>query len=272
MDDLQKQKIELAIEEKELEAKELAESFPHAKRIILIVFAILIIPIFFVAKYATTAAYMYKFEKTQIVAHSAIFNSLPIEQVEVKFLPVTDNAYSAYALIKNPNKDLVVAHLKYTFNFYDASGKKIYNASDETFLLGGGQKYIILPNARMASTPAKVELAIADPVWKKRLSIPNIIVQTNIPTYADQTDPYGFSIDGKLQNLSTYTLRKVVVSGVVTDSDGKVIAVSQYRTDSVKAKDIREYKMFWPINLESKISSAPKIFVESNPLDENNLQ
>jgi hypothetical protein len=270
MDELQKQKLELEIQEKELEAQEFVQSFSHGKKVLIGVLAILIIPAFFLSKFVTAQIYSYNTVKSE--AHPAVITSLPVNVVEVEVLPISGNSYSAYALIKNPNRDLVATDLPYTFKFFDEKGSQIYSTSDKTFLLGGAQKYVILSNIRLNSKPGKVTIDVQNPTWKKRLSIPNVILQSSVPEFGNQQDPTGFFVTGEIVNTSVYTLGTVTISGVITDSKNDVIAVSQFKANAVESKEARSYRLFWPIELQAQMSGLPKIFVETNVLDPSNLR
>jgi len=268
---LEKQKITLEIEEKELEAREFVESYGPFRRYLLIVVAILIIPGFFAAKYITAALYVSNYSKTAPAAHPASFVTLPASIVETKILAVAGNSYSAYALVKNQNKDLADPNLKYVFNFSDSSGKLLASVSGTDFLLPGQLKYLIVPNVTLAEAPAKVEVSLPDQTWQKRLDIPNIQIDTPLPTHADSQDPPGFAIDGTFRNQSNFTLRTVVIKGIVHDRNNQVIAVTSRVENTVSPKQLRGYHLYWPQFLESSVSRL-EINVETDPFDQANLQ
>jgi hypothetical protein len=273
MDDLQKQKIELEIQEKELEAAEFVGSFSNAKRVTLIILTLLIIPGYFLAKFATAQILLYQFDKSKVTAHPAVVTSLPIEVVkgQSKLLPVTDTNYSAYALIQNPNRDLVATDVSYTFRFLDENGKVLHSVSEKTSLLPGARKYLIVPNVRINKTPNSVKVEFGDIQWKKRLSITEVVLQKSIPQFGRQSSPLGFFVEGTIRNNSVYNLRSILISGIVRDSEGEIIAVSQYKADAVTTKESREYRLFWPLDIADKVTNTPEIIVETNVLDPNNL-
>ncbi len=271
---LTKQKAELAIEEKEVQAKEFFLSFPGKKRYFIYALLILLIPIYFIAKYSVAAVYMHNFQKQAIIAHPAIFTSLPVQIIEAKALSISGDSYSAYAQIKNPNKDLIASELDYSFHFLDSSGNEISPSpiSGSTYILAGEQKYILVPTIHLSQAPASVKVEIQDPQWKRRINIPNIIIKSGIPKFGDQTSPIGFYIDNTFTNQSIYTLGDVKINAIVKDKDGNVIAVTQSVASTVKPQETREYKMFWPLPVAAKVQGYPQIIVETNPFDPNNLQ
>lgn len=272
MENLQKQKIELEIQEKELQVKEFFAGLPRVTYYIILVLLILTIPIFFISKWASRSMYLHSFAKQQTLAHPAIFTSLPVEIIESKILTMVGNSYAAFALVKNPNKDLVTANLQYSFSFRDSQDNEIAEVRDHTYLLGGEQKYVIVPQITLRTVPASVRVSIPDPTWKKRFALPNVIIQNGIPRYGDQTNPEGFFVASTIQNTSPYTLGAVRVNAIIFDQNRKVIGVSQYTANTVEPKESRDYKMFWPIPLAAYVGSSPQIIVETNILDPENLK
>lgn len=272
MENFQKQKLEIEIQEKELDLQDFMQGFSKAKRYTIITLVILVIPVFFVAKYVTAQVYMSDYSKRELPAHPSQFTSFPVKIIEAANLHIAGDSYSSYALIKNQNKDLSTPELKYTFHLFNDAGKEIYTYSGKTFLLSGQQKYLILPHATIKETPTKVTVEVTDPVWQKRLDVPNVILKTGIPEYGDQTDPEGFYIRGNVENQSTFNLGTVLVKGVVFDKDHKVVAVTEYSADTVTSKELRAYKMFWPVPLSSLVGGVPQVTAETNVLDSSNLQ
>lgn len=273
MDELKKEKLQLEVVQEEEDVEDFVLAFPGKRRYFLVGLIVMIIPIYFVAKYSTAAVYLLNFEKRAIVAHEAKVSSLPIQILSVRALSILGNNYSAYALIKNPNKELIASSLTYQFHFYGQNGQEL--ASDEsggTYILGGEQKYIIEPNVKLSEPPSKVEVEIKNPVWKKRLNIPNIIVRSGIPQFGDQDTPQGFYIQDSLTNSSVYNLGTVIVNAVVMNKSGEVIAVTKYVANDVKPDETREYKMFWPLPIAGNVQGTPQITVEANPFDPNNLK
>jgi|SRR5579872_1201289 len=270
--DLQKQKVILEIEEKELEAKEFVQSYSKFQRYALIIILILIIPIFFGAKYLTAALYFNNFKKAAAIsAHPATLVTLPVSIIESKILPVSGNGYSAYALIKNQNKNLVTPELTYTFNFYDASGAQIGSSQGTDFLLPGQQKYLIVPNIILNSIPAQLKVVIADPVWQNRIQSPSVPITNGVPTYSDQADPPGFAINSSFRNDSNYTLATVVVKGIVFDNSNSVIAVTSHIENTVSPEQTRDFHLYWPRFLQASVGKV-EVDVETNPFDPSNLQ
>jgi uncharacterized protein YcfL len=273
MDTIQKEKIELEIIEKEVETKEFFMSFSSKKRHFIIALLILFIPAYFIAKYSVAALIVHNFQKNAIGAHQSSVTNLPISILDVQALSILNNNYSAYALIKNPNKELIASDLKYTFHFFDASGEEMLATPEaSTYILSGEQKYVVEPNVKLQKAPAKVTVAIVDPLWKKRLSIPNIIIRSGIPQAGDQTNPDGYFINSSFTNQSVYTLATVTVNAVVFGPGHKVIAVTQRVESTVNPGETRNYKMYWPLPIAANVQGNPQIIVEVNPFDPNNLK
>lgn len=269
-ENLQKQKIELEIEEKELEAKEFVESYSPFKRYLLITVVILIIPAFFVAKYITSALYYSGYVKTAPAAHQAAFVTLPAVIMESKIIPLAANNYSAYALVKNQNKDLVDSSQKYIFDFKNKAGNSIGSVSGTDFLLPGQLKYLIVPTVTLSAVPDHVDVSLPNQTWQKKIDIPNIVFDSPLPTHADSQDPPGFTVDGTFRNQSHLTLHAVTVKAIVHDKNGAVIAVTSRTENTVSPQQLRGYHLYWPQFLEA-LQGRVEINVETNPFDPANL-
>ncbi|GAC1413329.1 MAG: hypothetical protein NVSMB66_4980 [Candidatus Doudnabacteria bacterium] len=269
---IEKQRLEIAVAEKELQTKEFFQGFSGLKRGLFFALVILIIPAYFLAKFTVAYFYLQNVSKNQVTAHAAVLQPLNVNVIDTHALSIINDSYSAYALIKNPNKDLSAKDLNYTFKFYDAANNQIGASKDRTYLLGGEQKYLVLANIKLKSVPQKVTVEIENPVWKRKLLVPNVLISKGIPQYADSVDPMGFAVQSTISNQSTYTIGSVKISGVLFNRDGKVIGVNQTVQNSLLPKEIRGYKLFWPIPLASQVALIPTIIVETNVLDLDNLK
>lgn len=272
MDDLQKQKLQLDIQEKELQTKELLQSFPKGKRILVVTLVILIVPMFFLTRFISSEIYMRDFAKREIKVQPGAVNAKAIQVLEVKNLGIGNDTFSSYAIIKNENADLAATEVKYTFHLFDASNKEIHTSSNKTYLLPSQQKFIILPNIKLASIPNRVAFELSEPTWKRRIDLPSVVLRTSIPEYGDNLETQGFIITGNVENQSAFNLSEVLVKGVVLGKEGQVIAVTQTQIRELKSKESRGYKMFWPVPLASESGGQPQIFVETNTLDSSNLR
>ncbi len=271
MDSIEKQKFEIAAEQSQDRIRQFFGSFTKQKRYLLFALVVLAIPVFYAAKFTAAQIILNRFYKTQIIAHRAAVTPQDVVIIETKALTIVGKSYSAYALIKNPNNDLVTKELKYTFHFYDAKGVELGNATDKTYLLGGEEKYLILPNIKLDQQPQKVSVQISQPVWQYRSDVPSVVVSTGIPQFADSTSPIGFEVNGSIQNQSISTIGEVKIDGIVFDKLGQVIAVIQRTEDSVQPKETRPYQLFWPLPIADQVSNV-RIIAETNVLDSNNIR
>jgi hypothetical protein len=272
--ELEKEKLAIGLEEAELDTKDFIASYPRLQKYFLLIIVVLIIPVYFIAKYSVGALYFNNFEKTAINVHSSVFTSLPIQIVDTKILPLGGNNYSAYVLVANPNKDLVAPDFKYVFNFFNFQGQQVsatISTEGHEFLLAGERKYIILPNVTLTDKPYSVKLVLSNPLWQKRLSIPNVVLSASLPAHADQQSPPGFIVDGTILNQSGFTLGQVKINAIVFDSFGRIIAVTQSVANTLAPKQQRAYHLYWPMFLQSVVGKI-QITPETNILDPNNLQ
>lgn len=268
-DNIEKEKLELEVQEAEVNAREFLLGMSPLRRNTFVVLLILIIPIFFIAKYTVYGFYISAWSKNKIIVQPSTAIQLPIKILDAKVLPISGNNYSAYALIKNQNSDLVAAQLNYTFHFIDSSGAEIRSSNGSTFLNAGEQKYVIIPRVILNTVPAKVQVDVVMPIWSKRINIPNVILNASTPNYND--DQNGFFVEGGVTNNSIYTLQTLKISALVFDANSNIIAVSEVEVNTVVPKETRNYHIAWPIPLKANTSFV-KVIPETNIFDSNNLQ
>ena len=277
MDDLQKQKIQLFIEETKIELNNFIQSFPAGFRKLLFGLVILAIPIFFTARFVSAKIYQNQHRFDVVAAHPAATNPLQIEIVKVRSIQQVGNDYAAYALIRNPNDDLVAPFIEYTFSFYDSEGSFIRSSSSRTFILAGEEKYVVLPNIELSRAPdvdQGVRIEIPDPEWKKRLMAPETSIVLDKPTGSDISGSSagirGFRIQGKFTIQGIHKVRVVKLYGLAFDANSEVIAVSQTRYDNMDFGRAWDYAVDWPVQIGSRVASVA-VYSETDVLDYDNF-
>jgi hypothetical protein len=275
MDDLQKQKAQLFIEETKIEANQFVESFPAGFRKLLLGLILLTIPLFFISRFVTAKIYANQHQHSLVSAYPAVINPEKIEVQQVKGIQIFKNSYAAYTLVKNPNPNLVVPNLKYTFSFHDDKGQLIDQVSGKSFILGGETKYIVLPRidlSRPVGTGKDAVRVTLNFDWKMRLDPPKAAIETAIRKAGDVTDPISsYSIDAYMKNVGALPIQEAKVNVIVLDSEANVIAVTQRTESDLKPGSSRDFKLVWPVPIQSKVQGKPLIYSETNILDYDNL-
>lgn len=267
--DLKKQQIELEIQQAEFGIVEFFRTMPRWMKIASIVALILIIPMFFASKYATSYFYLKKLNKNEILVHVSQVVTLPVKVETVQALKITGTSYAAYAEIKNQNSELSSPNVTYTFNFLDANGNQISSANGSTSLLPGEDKFIVDPRTNLPAAPASVTISVNPNTWQQRTNAPTVTLTETTPTFADD-GMGGFVIQGAVQNQSVYTIGTVVVNGFAYDSKGNVLAVTQTVYNTQAPGENRGYRLYWP-DPEALQTASVKVFTDTNILDPSNI-
>ena len=266
MDDIERQKLELEIESKEIAVTGYFKSYSLWQRVAIIGCIVLAIPAFYGVKAISYAVHLSSYRKSLVTAHAAVVNPQQLQIVRAEALPIYGTAYSAYAIVKNPNTDLVSPNFAYTFTFYDASDNILTTAKGTSYITVSQQKYLIVPHVDSATKIAKVHVVIGQQSWERRLSLPQIQVVADVPQYLDGNDPPQFNITGNITNKSIFTLGTVNIDAVVVDKTGKEIAVTETTANTLAPGQVRAFQMYWPLPLAAHVAHV-KIYPEFNLLD-----
>lgn len=270
--DLKKQELELEVQQTHYNIVHFFKSMPRWWAILSVIAIILIIPGFFIAKYTTSYFYYKTLSNTAALVHSAVVSTFPVKVENVAAVQISDNAYAAYAQIKNQNNGLTSPDIAYTFHFFDTNNKEIGTATGDDFLLAGEEKYIVAPRTTLPSAPSKVTVDITPSAWQARSQLPTVILTSTTPIFSNASNGNsGLTIYSSVLNQSVYTLGSVQINGFAYDSKGNVIAVTQTVVNTVLPSENRAYQLYWPTGIAPQVVSV-KVFPETNILDTNNIQ
>ncbi len=272
-----KEKIEIGIEQAELNAQNTFLGFSKGVKLYIVIMAITIIPVYFVSKIAAEKIWLAKNSANAIAAKASFVNALAPQISEVNVLNIGNGFYAAVVEIRNKNFDLSFHNTAYKFTFYNSAQQQVYESSGTTFLLPSQllpsqAKYVALARFPSQEPVAFAEFKLEDNIrWQKRLAIEDIKIVSPKPRYFEQLSPPAFVAEGDFVNESSYYLRQVRLIFLVRDFNDKIIAMDQRDEGNVRPSQRRAYKQIWP-NLSGNLVKSVEVFVETNPFDPNNLQ
>src|SRR6266404_2194337 len=114
-----KDRVELGIEEAELETKKTFEDFPPLWRWLIIIMIVAIIPGYFIAKGISQKTWARRYQQTAIFSKPSFQNPESPKMGNVNVTTLGPGIYAAAVKITNPNLDLSLNLVPYTFNFYN---------------------------------------------------------------------------------------------------------------------------------------------------------
>ncbi len=268
---LLKEKIEIGIEETELQTQKFLGSINPFFRWILILSTLAIIPAYFVAKSVSQKIWTTRYQQGALIAKPSFTDPKAPEISTVTLTSLGENLYSAVVKITNENLDLSANNVPFALNFYNSKKELLYSYTDKLFLLPNHKKYIIAPRFEVYDQIAFAELVLTqEPKWQKRLSLPQIKLSASTPSVSNQFSPQAFVLDGNFVNNSVYELKQVRLNFVLFDTAGKIIGASRRDEFTVAPFERRSYKQLWP-NLSAPTLSRAEVTVETNTLDTSNF-
>ncbi len=267
-----KDKIEIKIEETELETQRAFNSFPRGYKIVTLVILIAVVPAYFIAKYSAQAIYFNTYKKQAgITAKTSFTNPQPLKISDVYLTQQGTGAYSAVVLVTNPNLDLSFKNAPYKFNFYNSQKELVYSYSEKLFLLPDQSKYVIAPRFSSAVPIIYSDFQLPDgPTWQKRLSLPKVQLLALAPTIYQQASPQALIAEGSITNQSPYAIKQARITFVLFDSQNHIIGSSQREEFSLAPSERRAYKQLWP-GFEPTDFDRLEVRADTNVLDPLNL-
>lgn len=268
---LLKEKIEIGVEEAELETQKILGSVNPFFRWLLILCVISIIPAYFIARSVSQKIWSARYQQGALSAKPSFTDPKAPKVSKVSVTSLGTGLYSAVVQITNENLDLSADNLPFAFNFYNDSKQLLYSYTDRLYLLPNQKKYVITPRFSTDQPITAVSFNFTeDPVWQKRLNLPVIKFTANTPTASTQTSPQAFVLEGDFTNNSIYTLKQVRLNFVLFDGSGNIIGTSRRDENTVAPNERRSYKQLWP-NLTAPTLNRTEVSVETNTLDSGNL-
>ncbi len=236
----------LAVQDGIFSVKQRYYALPKWERSILVLLIILIIPGFFLIRYGGEFYFTKLYSRGSLAAHPAFNSPEPLEVGSVKIIQNPNGAATAYATIVNPNLDLALESLRYTFHFLNSSNEEVTSTKGETYLLPNQKKWVVISKVSSLQSVSKATLELEQPNWQKRLDLPEVNLKMSEPYIYEEVNPLATSAEGAVVNNSEYDLSHVSLLLVLYGRNEKVLAVTTREEFSMKAFERRAYKLQWP--------------------------
>lgn len=271
-----KEKVEIGVQEAELNALKTLAKFPPALRWFLIVGVLAIIPAYFISKQIAYKLWQAKYRAYSLAAQPSFTSARPLKTQNTWLLKTGDNQYLAVAQVANENLDLSAAVAAYEFKFYDAAQRQLVpdsgQISGKTFFLPNQSKYLLATRVVSRQPIAKADIGFADDiVWRKKLSLPGIKLNVTGVNFSSQAVPPAFYVSGLVQNTSSYTLNQIRLVFLVFDANRQLLAASERYEFTLGSGENRAYKQLWPDQL-FPLAASVQVLADTNTLDQTNLR
>jgi hypothetical protein len=240
------------------------------QKVLLIILFVTMIPGVVIVRYGVELVLLRQYGQEALVAHPAFNDPDQLSVSKVNIITNPNGTLSAYAIVKNPNLDLGADDLGYTFNFMDSSGAIVYTTSGSTYLLPDQQRWIVVPRVDSQASITKAELKFEDPVWQKKLNLPEVELRMNEPYSYQQDSPLATITEGSVINNSPYGLRQVSLVLVLYGAGNEVIGVTSREEFTLKPYERRAYIVQWPGIARAEVTRLG-LEAYTNTLDPTNL-
>lgn len=180
---------------------------------------------------------------------------------EISFAPGGNDTYDVVAKIYNPNDSIGAKNFKYTFTLKDSTGSTMASREGTSFILPSDTRYLVqleLP-ANGASVPKEANIEISEAQWEKLSGIGKPQLGIYSKKFGANPIGNGNEVEGTVRNESGYDFKKIDITIVVRDENGRVIGINTTQRDSVRAKEEQKFNVIWPYPLEG---NAQKIEVD----------
>ncbi len=240
------------------------------QRALLVMLLILLAPGSILIRYGLELVLVRQYAQQAIVAQPAFSNPDPISQSKVNLVQNAIGTTSAYAIIKNPNLDLAVEQLRYTITFMNSKNQPVQTASGTTFLLPDQQRWLVVPRVESIDPITSAELKFSEPVWQKRLSLPEVELRMTEPYTYQQDSPAATVTEGAVINSSPFDLRQVTLVLVLYGANNEVLAITSREEFTLKPYERRAYVIQWP-GVDRAMVQRIGLEAYTNTLDPANL-
>lgn len=196
---------------------------------------------------------------------------VPMEVTEAVFVYGGPNKYDIVATIHNPNVQYGTDRFEYRFVLKGPGGNVLAERSGQGYILPSETKYVIENNIEAQAVPYQVEVEITDSQWKEFSDYEKPALNTYNKRYNQASSDIVFGeVTALLRNESYYDLNSVDVGVVLKNADGRPIAANVTQIRSIRAREEREFKVFWPQRFPGEVQSV-EIQSSSNVLDPQNF-
>ena len=172
---------------------------------------------------------------------------IPLKVDWARPLKVNDGWYDVAALVENENANLGVRKASYTMYLYGKDHSLLAKESGETFV-NPAEKFIVFAS-RLHTGSSLPEQAFVEfdkkLIWEKVVAIPKVI---NIERKSFINTPKP-QLQITVTNLTLDPISNLRVSTVLSDNNNNALAASATLVDKLKAEEIKEIFLTWPIPL-----------------------
>jgi hypothetical protein len=223
---------------------------------------VLLIPIYYLAKFGFVQVSLRNYH-TPVVTHSAIAAE-PLQIIDKKIFPLSNNSYSGFVKIKNINLEWGVAAQGYTVQFKTLGGIVLTSVSGSTFILPASEKLIVFSRFTSQTKPDAIDVSLAD---SRFIRNPGVTVNYDLERVDVQNNPDGLLVSASIKNLMAFTVKEIDLPVAVYNNKNEIVAVNFTYISDVQSGETRSFKYPWPLQVSGAVRA--EIIPEINVFNRN---
>lgn len=202
---------------------------------------------------------------------------VPISAQEVvvekaDFVSSGNAVYDLVVWLKNPNDVYGAKSVRGSFVLYGANKELLGEVPVHTFLLPREQKYVVSQNVTTTSPIETIEWKLSGASdWVLMNELSDLRLSVTDRKYEELNSGSGFSqVRGLLRNDSAYDWNNVVISVLLFDSSGKLLATHGTSRQTFRAGERWDFQLIFPNRFPGEVRDIT-MQVETNVYENTNF-
>ncbi len=188
----------------------------------------------------------------------------PLEITQTQIFKYSDNTYSGFVKIKNPNLEYGSNDQTYSASFVSLGGTELKSFNGTAFILPSSEKIIVFPRFAADKQPAvlNVQLASTNFIHIPSIAAPNLEIQRVVMQQQDNQ----FVVSAAIKNKSPFTISQVGLPVLLYDAANKIVGANFTNINQLQNLETRTFQFTWPSNPNAV---RAEILPEANIFDPN---
>jgi len=167
-----------------------------------------------------------------------------VKIIWARIVPRSNGAYDAVALVENPNPDLTLVDMPYSFSFLDDDNVFISQVKGSLSLAPLSRFAIFSDSLNVGQrVPERAILEFTGvPIWERSSDKP--LIEIEPPRFVGTPSPLLLALVNNTSLSTTY--RNLDVVAVLSDTDQNVVAVSSTFVEQLAPGESHEVSFSWP--------------------------
>lgn len=187
------------------------------------------------------------------------------------FVALGNNSYDAVVWLENPNDVYGARSIQGTFLLYGGGQKFLGEVKTNSIILPREQKFIVSQGISGSEPIESIEWKMTSTEWIIMNEMSDLRLSITDRKYEELTSGSGFSkVSGLLRNDSLYDWNNVVVSVLLFDFSGKLLATHGTSRQTFRSGEKWDFQLIFPIRFSGEVQNIT-MQTETNVYDNANF-